>query len=94
VPGFRPITRYEICATCSGNVQANAGVPTYSSAQFSFGQRNMILAAPKASGTLGVSILAPAWLKTGPTNLTGANPSASVHYSSYNSRFIFLRENY
>ena len=54
----------------------------------------MILAAPKASGTLGVSILAPTWLKIGPTNPTGANPSATVRYSSYNSRFIFLRENY
>ena len=54
----------------------------------------MVLAAPKASGTLGVSVQAPAWLKIGPTNTTGANPSATVRYSSYNSRFIFLRENY
>ncbi len=76
------------------NVPANSGVPTYSAATFSFGQRSVVLAAPKASGTLGVSVQAPAWLKIGPTNTSGANPSATVRYNSYNSRFIFLRENY
>ena len=55
------------------NVPANSGVPTYGAAAFSYGQRNVILAAPKAAGTLGVSVQAPAWLKIGPTNATGAN---------------------
>jgi MSHA biogenesis protein MshQ len=76
------------------NVPANSGVARDRSATFSYGQRNMILAAPKTSGTLGVSVQAPAWLKIGPANTTGANPSATVRFSSYNSRFIFLRENY
>jgi MSHA biogenesis protein MshQ len=83
-----------IYTTQLSNVPANSGVPTYSAPTFSYGQRNVVLAAPKATGTLGVSVQAPAWLKIGPTNTTGANPSATVRYSSYNSRFIFLRENY
>ena len=33
-------------------------MPSYSAATFSFGQRNVILAAPKATGTLGVSVQA------------------------------------
>ncbi len=83
-----------IYTTQLSNVPANSGVPAYSAATFAYGQRNVMLAAPKAAGTLGVSVQAPAWLKIGPTNATGANPSATVRYSSYNSRFIFLRENY
>jgi hypothetical protein len=75
-------------------VPANAGIPSYSAATFSYGQRNVMLAAPKASGTLGISIEAPTWLKIGPVDPAGANPSATVHYGTYNSRFIFLRENY
>jgi MSHA biogenesis protein MshQ len=83
-----------IYTTRLSNVPANSGVPAYGAATFSYGQRNVMLAAPKAAGTLSVSVQAPAWLKIGPANTTGANPSATVRYSSYNSRFIFLRENY
>jgi hypothetical protein len=52
------------------------------------------LAAPKASGTLGLSLEVPSWLKLGPVDPTGANPSAQIRFGTYNSRFIFLRENY
>jgi len=83
-----------IYTTQLSNVPANSGVPSYSAATFSFGQRNVVLAAPGAAGTMGVSVQAPPWLKTGPVNASGANPTATVRYSSYNSRFIFLRENY
>jgi MSHA biogenesis protein MshQ len=76
------------------NVGANVPAPSYSAATFSFGQRNVLLAAPKASGTIGISVEAPTWLKIGPIDPTGANPSASVRFGIYNSRFIFLRENY
>jgi hypothetical protein len=76
------------------NVGANLPTPTYSSATFSFGQRNVLLAAPKASGTLGISIEAPTWLKLGPVDPTGVNPSGTIRFGTYNSRFIFLRENY
>jgi hypothetical protein len=75
-------------------VPANSGAPSYSAATFSYGQRNVMLAAPKANGTLGISIEAPTWLKIGPVDPAGANPSAIVRYGTYNSRFIFLRENY
>ena len=75
-------------------VGANLPTPSYSAATFSFGQRNVMLAAPKASGTIGLSIEVPTWLKTGPVDPTGVNPSASVRFGTYNSRFIFLRENY
>ena len=76
------------------NVQANTTTPSYSSSQFSFGQRNMVLAAPKATGTIGLSVQAPTWLTLGPNDPTGANPSATLNFGSFNSRFIFLRENY
>jgi MSHA biogenesis protein MshQ len=76
-------------------VGANAVAPlSYSSPQFSFGQRNVTLSAPKASGTLGLSVEVPAWLKLGPNDPTGVNPSATIRFGTYNSRFIFLRENY
>jgi hypothetical protein len=75
-------------------VGANAVSPSYSSPQFSYGRRNVMLSAPKASGTLNFSVEVPLWLKLGPTNPSGINPSASVRFGSYNSRFIFLRENY
>lgn len=83
-----------IYTTQLNNVPANTGTPVYSSPQFSFGQRNLVLAAPKKSGTLGVAVQAPTWLKIGPVNTAGTNPSGTVRYGSYNSRFIFLRENY
>ena len=76
-------------------VGANAVAPlSYSSPQFSYGQRNVVLTAPKASGTLGLSVEAPSWLKLGPNDPTGVNPSATIRFGTYNSRFIFLRENY
>jgi hypothetical protein len=76
-------------------VGANTVGPlSYSSPQFSFGQRNVVLSAPKASGTISMSVEAPAWLKLGPNDPTGINPSASIRFGTYNSRFIFLRENY
>jgi MSHA biogenesis protein MshQ len=75
-------------------VAANLPTPSYSSPTFSFGQRNVLLAAPKASGTIGISIEAPTWLKIGPVDPTGVNPSATLRFGTYNSRFIFLRENY
>jgi hypothetical protein len=75
-------------------VGANAVTPSYSSTQFSFGLRNVILSAPKASGTIGISIEAPTWLEIGPNDPTGADPIATVRFGTYNSRFIFLRENY
>ena len=76
-------------------VGANAVAPlSYSSPQFSFGQRNVMLSAPKASGTVGMSVEAPSWLKLGPNDPTGVNPSATIRFGTYNSRFIFLRENY
>ena len=75
-------------------VGANLPTPSYSSPTFTFGQRNVMLAAPKASGTIGLSIEAPTWLKIGPINTSGTNPSATVRFGTYNSRFIFLRENY
>ncbi len=76
-------------------VGANTVGPlSYSSPQFSFGQRNVVLTAPKATGTIGMSVEAPSWLKLGPNDPTGINPSATIRFGSYNSRFIFLRENY
>jgi hypothetical protein len=76
-------------------VGANAVAPlSYSSPQFSFGQRNVMLSAPKASGTISMSVEAPSWLKLGPNDPTGINPSGSIRFGTYNSRFIFLRENY
>jgi MSHA biogenesis protein MshQ len=75
-------------------VGANAVTPSYSSTQFSFGLRNVILSAPKASGMIGISIEAPTWLEIGPNDPTGADPVATVRFGTYNSRFIFLRENY
>jgi MSHA biogenesis protein MshQ len=76
-------------------VGANAVGPlSYSSPQFSFGQRNVVLSAPKASGTVSMSVEAPSWLKLGPNDPTGINPSATIRFGTYNSRFIFLRENY
>ncbi|MEO8631229.1 MAG: DUF6701 domain-containing protein [Betaproteobacteria bacterium] len=75
-------------------VSANAAAPSYSTGLFSYGQRSLLISPPKASGTLGLSIEAPAWLKLGPNDPTGINPSATVRFGSYNSRFIFLRENY
>ena len=56
----------------------------------------MILSAPnpKQSGMIGISIEAPTWLEIGPNDPTGADPIATVRFGSYNSRFIFLRENY
>jgi hypothetical protein len=54
----------------------------------------VVLSAPKASGTVSMSVEAPAWLKLGPNDPTGINPSASIRFGTYNSRFIFLRENY
>ena len=76
-------------------VGANAVGPlSYSSPQFSFGQRNVMLSAPKASGSVGLAVEAPSWLKLGPNDPTGINPSATIRFGTYNSRFIFLRENY
>ena len=75
-------------------VPANAATPSYASPRFSFGTRSVVLAAPKASGTLGLSLEVPSWLKLGPVDPTGANPSAQIRFGTYNSRFIFLRENY
>jgi hypothetical protein len=75
-------------------VGANTVAPSYASPQFSFGQRNVVLSAPKASGTINMSVEAPSWLKLGPNDPTGINPSASIRFGTYNSRFIFLRENY
>jgi MSHA biogenesis protein MshQ len=75
-------------------VAPNLPTPSYSSPTFSFGQRNVLLAAPKASGTIGISIEVPTWLKIGPIDPTGVNPSATLRFGTYNSRFIFLRENY
>jgi hypothetical protein len=75
-------------------VPANATAPSYASPNFSFGVRNVVLSAPKASGSLGLSLEVPSWLKLGPVNPTGVNPSATVRFGTYNSRFIFLRENY
>jgi len=75
-------------------VSANAVSPSYSSSTFAYGERNLILSAPKASGMLGMSLEAPAWLKLGPNDTTGVNPSATLRFGTYNSRFIFLRENY
>ena len=76
-------------------VASNAVAPlSYSSPQFSFGQRNVMLTAPKASGTIGMSVEAPSWLKLGPNDTAGTNPSATIRFGTYNSRFIFLRENY
>jgi hypothetical protein len=75
-------------------VAANLPTPSYSSSTFSFGQRNVLLAAPKASGTIGLSIEVPTWLKIGPIDIAGSNPSATIRFGTYNSRFIFLRENY
>jgi hypothetical protein len=76
-------------------VGANAvGPVTYSSPQFSFGQRNVVLTAPKVTGTITMSVEAPSWLKLGPNDPTGVNPFGTIRFGSYNSRFIFLRENY
>ena len=75
-------------------VSANAVTPSYSAPQFAYGERNVLLSAPKASGTLGLSLEAPAWLKLGPNDPGGTNPAATVRFGTYNSRFIFLRENY
>ena len=67
---------------------------SYTSPQFSFGQRSVMLTAPKATGTIGMSVEAPSWLKLGANDVSGANPSATIRFGTYNSRFIFLRENY
>lgn len=75
-------------------VGANLPTPSYGASTFAFGQRNVLLAAPKASGSIGLSIEAPTWLKIGPIDPTGVNPSATLRFGTYNSRFIFLRENY
>jgi hypothetical protein len=75
-------------------VAANAVTPSYSAPTFSSGVRSVVLTPPKQSGTLGLSMQAPAWLKLGPINPTGVNPSATLRFGTYNSRFIFLRENY
>jgi MSHA biogenesis protein MshQ len=75
-------------------VTANATTPSYANPRFSFGVRNVVLSAPKASGNLGLSLEVPSWLKLGPVNPTGANPAATIRFGTYNSRFIFLRENY
>ncbi|HTS53251.1 MAG TPA: DUF6701 domain-containing protein, partial [Burkholderiales bacterium] len=75
-------------------VAANAVSPSYASPAFSFGTRNVTVSAPKASGTLGMSMEVPSWLKLGPNDPTGINPSATLRFGTYNSRFIFLRENY
>jgi len=75
-------------------VPANATSPSYGSPRFAFGIRSVVLSAPKASGTLGLSMEVPGWLKLGPVNPTGTNPSGTLRFGTYNSRFIFLRENY
>src|SRR5262249_41006850 len=50
-------------------VASNAVAPlSYSSPQFSFGQRNVILTAPKAAGTIGMSVEVPSWLRLGPNH--------------------------
>jgi MSHA biogenesis protein MshQ len=77
------------------NVGANSVGPlTYGSPLFSYGQRNVMLTGPKASGSITMSVAAPAWLKIGPVAPSGANPSGTLRFGTYNSRFIFLRENY
>ena len=53
-----------------------------------------MLTAPKAAGTIGMSVEAPSWLKLGPNDTAGTNPSATIRFGTYNSRSIFLRENY
>jgi MSHA biogenesis protein MshQ len=75
-------------------LNATAVSLSYSSAQFSYGLRNVILSAPKASGSLKISIEAPTWLEIGPINTTASDPVATIRFGTYNSRFIFLRENY
>ncbi|MEO8627477.1 MAG: DUF6701 domain-containing protein [Betaproteobacteria bacterium] len=87
-------TAGSIYTTRVKGVGANATVPSYSTGLFAYGQRNVFFSPPNASGTLGISVEAPAWLKLGPNDPTGINPSATIRFGSYNSRFIFLRENY
>jgi hypothetical protein len=54
----------------------------------------VVLSAPKASGTLSLSLEVPSWLKVGPIDPTSTNPSAEIRFGTYNSRFIFRREDY
>ncbi len=75
-------------------VPANAAVPSYAAATFAAGTRSVVLAAPKQSGTLNLAVEAPLWLRIGPANPAGTNPLALLRFGTYNSRFIFLRENY
>jgi MSHA biogenesis protein MshQ len=75
-------------------VNANAVTPSYSASTFSNGVRSVVLSAPKQSGSLNFSVEAPLWLKIGPVNPTGTNPFGVIRFGTYNSRFIFLRENY
>jgi MSHA biogenesis protein MshQ len=75
-------------------VNANAVTPSYSASTFSNGVRSVVFSAPKQSGTLNFSVEAPLWLKIGPVNPTGTNPLGAIRFGTYNSRFIFLRENY
>jgi MSHA biogenesis protein MshQ len=75
-------------------VAANALSPSYAASTFSSGVRSVVMSAPKQTGTLSFSVEAPLWLKIGPVNPTGTNPLGSLRFGSYNSRFIFLRENY
>jgi MSHA biogenesis protein MshQ len=75
-------------------VNANAVTPSYAASTFASGLRSVVLSAPKQSGTLNFAVEAPLWLKIGPVNPTGTNPLALLRFGTYNSRFIFLRENY
>jgi len=76
------------------NVPANLLTPSYAVPTFSNGVRSVVLAAPKQSGTIELAVEVPAWLKLGPVNPSATNPSGSLRFGTYNSRFIFLRENY
>jgi MSHA biogenesis protein MshQ len=75
-------------------VNANAVTPGYAASTFASGVRSVVLSSPKQSGTLKFEVEAPLWLRIGPVNPTGTKPFGLMRFGTYNSRFIFLRENY